>query len=261
METANFPSGRKVFYFFPTGTYHQHVVKEIIRNEFEIYTLSDVKKGLPLIFQYNGGIILFYVDALNNYAHGLSVLRDFCRQSSHRSIELFLLTSSPDRVEEIERYMKELGNCSTILLDENPEDSSRELISLLDELNARGQRRYVRFGSNNDEIATIEMIRKNKKFVGSVHDISSAGLSFSLPEGPSFTTRSKLKEFTLNLDGEIGHLSGTITIRRKLPSGLFLYVVMFDKGLAEETRNKLHIIIHGSLQKQFTQRLTSVAVP
>ena len=261
METTNFPSGRKVFYFFPTGTFHQHVVKEIIQHEFEIYTLSDFKRGLPLIFQYNGGIILFYVDGLENYQHGLSVIRDFCRQSSHRSIELFLLTGSAERVEKMERYMQEMDNCRALLLQEQPEETSIELIALLNELNARGQRRYVRFGSNTDEIATIGIARKNRKLVGTVHDISSAGLSFSLPEGPSFAVRSKIKEFSLNLDGEIGHLSGTITIRRKLPSGLFLYVLMFEKGLAEETRNKLHTIIHGSLQRQFTQRLESVAVP
>jgi len=261
METAGFPSGRKVFYFFPMGTYHQYVVKDIIHSEFEIYTLSDFKRGLPLIFQYNGAVILFHVDVLPDYEQEISVIRDFCRQSSHRSIELFLLTSSAKSAEELEQYMRDISNCRPYLLKEKPEETSAELIGILTDLKARGQRRYVRFGSNNDEIATIQFPRKNRTLTGSVHDISSAGLSFSLPQGPSFNVRSKLKEFQLQLDDSSETLSGTIGIRRKLPNGSFLYVLMFEKDLTTEIKAYLHRIIHRSLQRQFSRRLESVAVP
>ncbi|MFO7849752.1 MAG: hypothetical protein R6V67_07305, partial [Spirochaetia bacterium] len=79
METANFPSGRKVFYFFPAGSYHKTVIKNIIRKEIEIYTLSDIKRGLPLIFQYNGAVILFHIDEYHDFEQIKTIIRDFSR--------------------------------------------------------------------------------------------------------------------------------------------------------------------------------------
>jgi hypothetical protein len=40
-----------------------------------------------------------------------------------------------------------------------------------------------------------------------------------------------------------------------------LYVLMLEKGLPSDVYERLHTIIHGSLQKQFSKRLRSVAVP
>lgn len=261
METANFPSGRKVFYFFPAGPYHETIVKNIIKKEIEIYTLSDIKRGLPLIFQYNGAVILFHIDEFKDSEHIKTVIRDFSRQTSHRSIEIFLLTSVQEKYENIEESMKEIGNCSPHLLDPSPEKTSDELIALLQNLHVQGQRNYVRFGTNNNAVALIEIMRKNRKITGSVHDISTAGISFSIPEGPGFTIRTKLKDFAVDIDGRIEGLTGTVTIKRKLPNGTVLYVLLFDKEVSQEISEQLHTIIHGSLQRQFTERLNLVAVP
>ncbi|MFP4268115.1 MAG: hypothetical protein ACLFNZ_08145 [Spirochaetaceae bacterium] len=261
METANFPSGRKVFYFFPAGPYHKTIVKNIIKKEIEIYTLSDIKRGLPLIFQYNGAVILFHIDEFKDFEHIKTIIRDFSRQTSHRSIEIFLLTRAQEKYEDIEEYMKEIGNCSPHLLDSSPERASEELIDLLLNLNVRGQRNYVRFGTNNNSVASIEIMRKNRKIIGTVHDISTAGVSFSLPEGPAFSIRTKLRDFAVDIDGRIEGLAGTVTIKRKLPNGSLLYVLMFDKEVSQEISEQLHAVIHGSLQRQFTERLNLVAVP
>ncbi len=261
MDTAHFPSGRKVFYFFPSGPYHQHIVKRIIRDEFEIFTLSDYERGLPLIFQYNGAIIFFHIDELSEYNHIRGVLRDFCRQSSNRSIELIILTRDADRAEELRTFMKEMSNSRILLLEEEPEKSANELLELLNGFDARGQRRYVRFGSSKDEVAMIEFVHKSKKLSAGVHDISSAGLSFSIPNGPGLAIRSHIKDFDIEISERIEGLSGTVTIKRKLPDGSVLYVLMFEKGLSKDMREKLHTIIHGSLQRQFNKRLDSVAVP
>jgi hypothetical protein len=261
MDTTKFPSGRKIFYFFPSGPYHQQVVKRIIRDEYEIYTLSDYERGLPLIFHYNGALLFFHIDELKDYGHIRAVLHDFCRQSANRSIELIILTRDGDRAEELRAFMKEMSNCRIILLEEDPEKSAEELLDLLSGFEARGQRRYVRFGSSKDEVALIEFVHKSKEVSAGVHDISSVGLSFSLTDGPGLSIRSHINNFDIEISERIEGLSGTVTIKRKLPDGSVLYVLMFEKGISKELREKLHTIIHGSLQRQFNRRLDSVAVP
>lgn len=261
MNTPNFPTGRKVFYFFPSGSYHQRIIKEIIRNEFEIYSLSNIKKGLPLVFQYNGAVIFFNIDEVQNYEQVKNSIKDYCRQTSQRSIDLVILSRDSSRIDDVQSFMSGLYNCSGFHLKTDPETTSETLITLLHRFNARGQRSYVRFGSNAEEVANIKFARKNKTYKGYVHDISSVGLSFSLASGSVFPVRCKIREISLDLDQTLNGLSGTITIKRKLPSGNILHVLMFDKDLSRELYERLHFIIHSSLQRQFTARLEAVAIP
>jgi len=261
MDTPHFPSGRKIFYLFPQGDFHRAAVQHIIDSEYEIYTLSDHKRGLPLIFQYNGAIVFINLDATVKADQLLIGIRDFCRQTSNRSIALFLLCSSEEQQKQTESYVNDFSNCSTINYGDTEKEFSEILDITLDRLKARGQRSYVRFGTNTEEIAQISFKRKERTFQGALHDISSAGLSFSLKENINLPLRSKLREISLDLGYVVNDLAGQISIKRRLPNGQILYVLLFEKTLSQEIRQHLRFVIHASLQRQFIKRLEQVAVP
>jgi hypothetical protein len=261
METPQFPNGRKVFYFYPAGDFHKSLVESMIEAEYEVYTLSNHRKGLPLMFQHNGAVILFNIEDHAGDGQLRALLRDFCRQSSHRSIQLYFLTRSEKQVETLADLGGTFSNCSVLRLPEASQPAVTLLRNTLAELNVKGQRRYVRFGSNSNTIAGISFQRKGKRYRGTVHDISSAGLSFSLPEGESLPLRSRLKEVTVDLGSGLRELGGSVTIRRRQPNGTLLHILMFDKEMEPELKKRLRTAIHHCLQRQFTARLEQVAVP
>lgn len=261
MDTPLFPSGRKIFYLFPQGEFHRGVVQHIIDSEYEIYTLSDHKRGLPLIFQYNGAIVFINLDATVKADQLLIGIRDFCRQTSNRSIELFLLCNSEDEQKQTDSYVNDFSNCSTLNSADSSKDFNDVIDTVLDRLKARGQRSYVRFGTNMDEIAEISFKRKDRPFHGVLHDISSAGLSFSLRDDTNLPLRSKLKDISIDLGYTVNELAGQISIKRRLPGGQILFVLVFEKALPQEIRQHLRFVIHASLQRQFIKRLEQVAVP
>jgi len=261
MEMPLFPAGRKIFYFFPQGNFHQSIVQHIIHGEYEIYTLSDYKRGLPLIFQYNGAVVFMNLDGIKMDQKLMSAVRDFCRQSSNRSIDFFLLTQDNEKKEWAEKYVAQLENCTALVLDAAAEDASSQLDETLNNLQARGQRKYVRFGSNNEQLTQLTFYKKEKRFKAALHDISSAGLSFTLEEEHPISLRSKLKNITIDLGYTIDGLTGTINIKRKLPNNKILHVLLFDKNMEDEIKEHLRFVIHASLQRQFMGRLEQVAVP
>jgi hypothetical protein len=65
----------------------------------------------------------------------------------------------------------------------------------------------------------------------------------------------------VDLGKGITGLSGSVTIRRRLPDDTLLYILMFDKGLPAEKKLLLRRTIHYSLQRQFSERLEQVAMP
>lgn len=256
-----FTAGRKIYYLFPQGNFHQSVVQHIIDREYEVYTLSDHVRGLPLIFQNTGAIVFINLDGVTEQEKFMNGVQNFCRQSSNRSIELFLICSSSEQYATAEKMMCSHAHCSCIDHSGDVEAFSRRINTILTELHARGNRSYVRFGSNTQEIAELDFQRKGKKIKGIMHDISSAGLSFSVPEDTSLPLRSKLEEVSVDMGYTIDDLYGVISLKRKLPNGRTLYVLLFNKNMPSETKQHLRFVIHASLQRQFLKRLNEVAVP
>ncbi len=261
MEMPLFPAGRKIFYLFPQGNFHQSVVQHIIREEYEVYTLSDYKRGLPLIFQYNGAIIFLNLDGVEKDQKFIYAVRDFCRQSSNRSIDLFLVTHDAEKQQWAEKYVKQLENCTVVVIENSVDEFKVHLDSILNNLQAQGQRKYVRFGSNSEQLTRVTFYRKEKLHKGSLHDVSSAGLSFTLDDEHPLSLRSKLQNITIDLGYTIDGLSGTVTIKRRLPDNRVLHVLLFEKNMEDETKEHLRFVIHASLQRQFMARLEQVAVP
>jgi len=261
MDMPLFPAGRKLFYLFPQGNFHQSVVQHIIREEYEIYTLSDYKRGLPLIFQYNGAIIFINLDAVPGDTKLITTIRDFSRQSSNRSIDLFLITHSNETKKWAEKYLTQVDNCSALVAEEAVEEFTSQLDSVLSNLNAQGQRKYVRFGSNSNQITHLSFYRKEVRFKAFLHDVSTAGLSFTLEEEHPLSMRSKLTDITIDLGYTIEGLTGNITIKRRLPNNKILHVLLFDKTMDDKIKEQLRFVIHASLQRQFTARMEQVAVP
>jgi hypothetical protein len=261
MEMPLFPAGRKIFYFFPQGNFHQSIVQHIIREEYEVYTLSDYKRGLPLIFQYNGAIVFINLDGVEQDPKLLSAVRDFCHQSSNRSIDLFLITHHKENQLWAEKYLNQVETCSVITIDKAVDEFTAHIDNLLSSLQAQGQRKYVRFGSNNDQLTRITFYRKEKLYKGTLHDVSSAGLSFTLEEGQPLSLRSKLTHITVDLGYTIDGLSGSVTIKRRLPDNSVLHVLQFDKNMDKNTKEHLRFVIHASLQRQFMSRIEQVVVP
>ncbi len=261
MEMPLFPAGRKIFYLFPQGNFHQSIVQHIIREEYEVYTLSDYKRGLPLIFQYNGAIVFINLDGVEKDPKLIAAIRDFCRQGSNRSIDLFLITHFEEKKKWAEKYVGQIENCIPLVIEDSADEFITHLDTILSNLQAQGQRKYVRFGSNSDQLTGITFLRKEKLYKGTLHDVSSAGLSFTLENDHPLSLRSKLSNITLDLGYTIDGLTGTVTIKRRLPNNTVLHVLLFDKNMEAETKEHLQFVIHASLQRQFMKRLEQVAVP
>ena len=261
MDTSSFPNGRKLFYFYPLGNFHKKLVHNLIEAEYEIYTLSNHRKGLPLMFQHNGAVIFFNIEVHAGDSYILALMRDFCRQSSQRSIQLYFLTRNEEQLEALSHLSESFDNCTPLHLPQEVEAAQEKLRKELEGMSIRGQRHYVRFGSNSDIIASLNFERRGKRGTGIVHDISSAGLSFSLPGGESMPLRSRLKEVAVDIGDGIKGLSGTVTIRRRQPNDTLLYILMFDKEMEQERKRRIRTAIHQMLQRQFTQRLEQVAIP
>ncbi len=251
-------AGRKVFFFNPEGDFYRTIIETAVDEEFEIYTLSRGKAGIRLASDHPDTLVLINMESpLKNETAAL-LMESESLASSLKEQGIILIPVYSERSETSEGLQRP-AECTPIcgaplVLPASPAEAAARLIAFLEEKEARGQRRYVRFGAGGGSIAPLAISVGKKEFKGSLSDISSAAISFNLEHGTLLPVGTRIESFSLEIGKEMINLKGTVTLRRKNPDGTFLMVAMFDApGTA--ARGALHRYIHASLQIQLYHRL------
>jgi hypothetical protein len=143
---------------------------------------------------------------------------------------------------------------------EKPEDAFKEtLVSLLEQLGSKGQRKYVRFGGTNQPNATFSFTHTGIEYSGVVHDISSAGMACAFEKETAFDIDDRINEITLHLGAREFILAGKVLQKRWLDEVKRLFVVMFDRRMPQSVRLVLQDFIHSSLQAELEIKLRDLS--
>ncbi len=251
-------AGRKVFFFFPEGNFYRTIIETAVDEEFEIYTLSRGAAGIRLAADHQDTLVLINMESplRSETAALLKESGNLAASLEKQGIMLIPVYSQRSRTDE---GLQDQAECTAIcgeplVLPASPAEAAARFIAFLEEKEAKGQRRYVRFGGGGGSIAPLTISVRKKEYKGSLSDISSAAVSFNLENGILLPVGTRIESFSLEIGKEIMNLKGTLTLRRKNPDGTFLMVAMFDApGTA--ARRTLHRYIHASLQLQLYRRL------
>lgn len=250
--------GKKLFYFFPRGPYHASLVRAAIEQEYEIYTVSRAEAGIKLISGYSRSLVFINTDCTipavrEELTRSIKQYGDRFEAGSSRIIPLVRegATAVPQELLEL----NEPGIVSKPLrLSGDVKEATERFLGFLEKEEARGQRRYVRFGTNGAALSPLQITVSGKEYGGTLSDISSAGISFFLDGGKILPAGSRIEQFCVESAADICELTGTITLRRKMPDGSILLVALFDAP-PQRAKRGLQNFIHTSLQQQFYKRL------
>ena len=134
------------------------------------------------------------------------------------------------------------------------DDPVNSILGILDEHNIHGRRNYIRLGANNENITDFSLSEGNRTISGEIHDISSAGLSFSAPESVALEINKRIKSMRFSLDSVPVMIDGTITVRRQSDE-LDIYVLMFSRECRDSIVPALNTYIFSSLQKKVLENI------
>lgn len=219
--------GRKVFCLALPKPLSDHIVRFLVRKEYEVYTVEDE-------------------------SHLEVIIRDFPRSV------IFLHAGGGEKLMERCREEAEKGDVQLRLLGDNPEAEKEKIIDLLERSRARGQRRYVRFGGRDNVNVAFSFRVGGSDYTGYVNDISSAGMSCAFEEETELTVRTEIDSITLTMREETITITGKIQLQRLTDDKKRLFVVMFDRKMPDNIRELIQDFIHSSLQAKMDLKLKSL---
>ncbi|MEW5817519.1 MAG: hypothetical protein AB1798_19240 [Spirochaetota bacterium] len=246
--------GRKVFFLFPNQFITNIVMEAVIKHEYEAYSVFDHIRLSKLLQEYNTALLFICIDLREDIDWENYVL-SLINNEKTKSVK-FILMSEHILREKMKGLFEEIASfCEFVNLGSS--NSLDTILGFFEKYQARGQRKYVRYGGYGEISARFKFLYRGNDYTGVVHDISTVAMSCSFDMEFNFDINTRIPDIQLILGDEILTISGRISVKRQLGHNN-IFVVMFDRNITDEIGFKLRDFIHRSLQSNMDKNLASL---
>jgi hypothetical protein len=224
MERHKGELGRKIFCVALPEQHARDIVRLMVRNEYEVYSLE-------------------------NEAYLDTVLREFprCVRVVYDRNAVILHTGEENA---------DFGGKTAVDITGGVTPSAETaILDKLESLRARGQRQYVRFGGTDNVNVAFTFTAGGTEYSGYVYDISSVGMSCAFDKDTKLQLNTFIGRINLTLEGETYTITGKTLLQRRLDNEKRLFVLMFDRSMPRNIRDVLQDFIHSSLQAKMLAKL------
>ena len=228
--------GQQIFIIHPDRDVRDGLVRSLQRNEFETFGISE--PDVHTISKRRDSVVFLYIsdDKDWNWRNFMNRIRGF---EKPQKIVALGSVDLPDGFD-------------TVI--ENSEDRIMDsILSYLSEINARGHRHFVRFGSQIASIATFEYHKDGNRYAGVIHDISVAGMSCTFKPEPENIDHMTVDEIIVSIPDYRASLSGRFTFKRVV-GGQIIHVFHITGDISGQIRDHIYDFIYSSLETKLSLR-------
>ena len=222
--------GQQIFIIHPDNKFRDELVQFLRNNEFETFGVDE--PNATTISNRRESILFLHSSEDENW-HWQSFVEQIRVDCPDQLIVALGTEKKPEGID--------------IFFDYTEEDFGGRIIKYLDEINARGHRHFIRFGSQNASIATFDYQYESMRYAGIIHDISIADISCTFKPEPETVGHMPIDDLYLNLPGFRTSINGRFTTGRVV-AGQKIHVFHFIGNISDECKNHIHDFIYSSLE-------------
>jgi hypothetical protein len=222
--------------------------REVFANEFEVYLLKNHEKALALIDKYPNSILFINIDEVLDEKDWEEYIKGIMNNEKTKDVRIGILTYNEDKNLAKKYLMDIMIPCGFIRLKLGLDESINIILKTLEANEAKGKRKYIRV-SVNEHSASFNIKISDTIYSGKILDISSVGMSCILNKDVKLELRSRIDDIQLRLTGTLCKLKGVVVGHRKCDTKE-CYVIMFNKNMDKETKNKMFFFIFHCLQEE-----------
>jgi hypothetical protein len=251
-------NGRKVFFLYPHSIVRD-IVKDIIKNEFEVYVVEDHLRLKTLLVRYPNAIVFINIEERLREEEWEKYMREILANPATGNVGLGVFTYFDRSKALTEKYLLELGvNCGYIRLKTDIAKCTDIIFRMLEANEARGKRRFVR-GVCNPKLDSFNVELNGSRFAGKVLDISIAGMACQFQDlSRKVEVGMDLKDIQLVLRGIHCQVCGKVIRVDRRGGDSDVYIILFRaECLTPLIKDKIHSFIHICLQNAIDQEIKS----
>lgn len=251
--------GKKVFFLYPHSVIQEELINHIIQYEFEVYLINDHRKLMPLLEKYGNSILFINIDERLKEKEWEDYIRTIMHNEKTKGVQIGILTYNEDK-DLARKYLMDLMiPGGYIQLKLGLKESTKIILKTLMANEAKGKRRFVRAACPKNIVTEFNVQVAGTMYEGHIKDISSAGMACYFNKAVDLAPKTELAKIQLKLRSRIVMVSGIVAGKRE-DEGQKLYVVLFNKYISTDAKQRISTFIYRTLQAEIQRELDSVKI-
>ncbi|MCL2472777.1 MAG: pilus assembly protein PilZ [Treponema sp.] len=246
--------GKKIFFLHPPVSLQNHVIAELAQEEFEIYIAKDEAKLRKVLKKYPDSVVFAFINEKLRENVWDEWVRSIISVPETAAVNIGIIASAADenlRNKYINQYKV---RCGFTVLKADSMDAVKQLVDILNGINAKGRRKYIRAITNNESNTTVNFPMNGTFVNGLIKDISAVGFSCSFTEDPEFTRNKLFTDIQIRLQSQLVKVEGVV-FGSRIESDEKIYVILFTQRIDPEVRTKIRKYIQTNLQNKMDTEL------
>ncbi len=239
-------AGKKIFFLYPPSVIQEELVSFLLRNEYEVYFLKDHLKAGRIFKRFENVICFINIDNGLKESEWEGYIKNLRSDPEVKGLQIGILSYNNDPG-LIQKYLMEIGvECGFIRLKLGLKQSTDIILKVLEVNEAKGRRKYVRVNCENIRNVEMNFTHTDSSYTSQILDISSVGCACKFSEEVPIENKTIIHEVQLNLKGILIQTDCIILGRRSDNPKILIFI--FNPGLKENEREKVHEFLHKTLQ-------------
>ena len=246
--------GRKIFFLHPPAFIQNQVVAELAQEEFEVYVVKDENKLRNVLKKYPDSIVFASINEGMKEGAWAEWIKGIQAAPETAGVEIGVLSLTNDETLK-KKYLEALKvRCGYTVIKFDLSSVVKQLITILNAVNAKGRRKYIRVIMEKETNTTVN-IPINGTFVnGVIKDISVVGFSCTFAQDPELTKNRLFGDIQLRLQTQLLKAEG-IAFGSRMDGNEKIYVILFTQRIDPDVRARIRKYIQSTLQARMDNEI------
>jgi hypothetical protein len=245
--------GLKVFFINPSYSVSRSIVLELRKKEYEVYVIENYRDTKNILRRNQNSIIFINIDAHISVGAWFNFVRSFEKAEALSKVHVAVI-SEKIKPTDAEIFRKNLEGPEFYFdFNEGIDNIKEQVLLLLDKLNAKGKRQYVRATLRNDNEAALFWDHGSRMHKLRLIDISSVGMAAIIPSVLNDQIIAKnylLHNVTMRLRSRQLTIEAVIFAVRQSPAGTVWVLLLMPNTptlVKDEIRDYVSKVLEESL--------------
>jgi hypothetical protein len=241
--------GKKIYFLNPSVNIQNQVMGELSQHEYEVYTVKNIAHLTRVLRKYSDSIVYINLDDTQK-AEAEKMIDTLA--TAVPAVNIGIFSSSTDEALKERFTKKPKVKCGFYNMKFDFSKTSQQIIKILEDMDVKGRRKYLRATTENEETATINMPHGGDFINGVIKDISVVGFSCSFEPDIGLKKNTLFKDIQIRLRTMLLKAEAVVFGSRN-EYDKNVYVFIFTNRIDPDVSVKIRKYIQQNLQHKMEQ--------
>jgi hypothetical protein len=247
-------TGKRIFFLYPNAVIQNRIIAELAQQEYEVYTTREKDALRRLLKKYPDSVVFVDINEGMPEKDWEAWITGILEDTEIKGVSIGIVTANDDEMIKRKYLMSVKVTCGYTVLKFDLEKAVAHIFEVLQEVNAKGRRKYLRATTDKESNTTLNLPYHGEFVNGQIKDISVVGISCTLEGDPDIPKNTLIKDIQVKLQSVLLKVEG-IVFGSRIDGKEKVYVFLFSQRTDPEVRTKIRKYIQQNLQTKMDEEL------